>query len=146
MRWSVDCRRCCLKHVFARKLIFSCAQGDLEAMNRSCAAVGFVKWHQAVKVARLHTLKVAQYHEDGYCFPLQLFPADSFSEVFFPRYKDFRNECLQRKKWSDYRFKSHLLLPWLHDMLVNNSCLKGYCSSTTGGRRCNLVNRLVCED
>lgn len=75
---------------------------------------------------RLHTLKLAmaakQYREDGFCFPLKLFPDQDFD--FLPRYKEFRKTCLQQKKWSEYRFKSHLLLPWLYDLLVNNKQLQ----------------------
>lgn len=67
-----------------------------------------------------------KYHENGFCFPLPLFSSvgKPFSETFFPRYQTFRNRCLQQGLWSEYRFKSHLLLPWLHDLLVGNDRLK----------------------
>lgn len=65
-----------------------------------------------------------RYEQDGFCFPLHFFPAQLFRERFFPRYEAFRRACLHQQKWSDYRFKSHLLLPWLHDLLVKSENLK----------------------
>eukprot|EP00438_Fugacium_kawagutii_P002527 Skav219544 [mRNA] locus=scaffold1863:29000:29917:+ [translate_table: standard] len=72
------------------------------------------------------TLQLSQrYQLDGFCFPLELFPEKRhFCREFVPRYEAFRHACLKQKKWSEYRFKSHLLLPWLHDMLVKNDRLK----------------------
>ena len=83
--------------------------------------------------SKLHTLRIAkQYREDGFCFPLQFFSAEQICQEFYPRYKDFHSECLQKKKWSEYRFKSHLLLPWLNEMLVNNDALKNLAQELLG--------------
>lgn len=65
-----------------------------------------------------------RYELDGFCFPLEFFPEQLFRHEFLPRYEVFRSKCMQQQKWSDYRFKSHLFLPWLHDMLVKNDRLK----------------------
>ncbi|CAE7351245.1 ATJ10 [Symbiodinium natans] len=68
---------------------------------------------------------LCHFHLDGYAFPLSLLPGSSadFREKYMPKYLAFRKFCEEKQLWSDYRFKSHVLLPWLHDLLVKNERL-----------------------
>lgn len=90
---------------------------------------------------------VSCYHSDGFVFPFRVFPGTS-AELFASRYGAFREEVaraaieatpqatdVQRKvtakrhlsSWSEMRFKSHLVLPWLYDLLVFNQDLLQLC-------------------
>ncbi|CAE7340854.1 unnamed protein product [Symbiodinium sp. CCMP2456] len=41
-----------------------------------------------------------------------------------PKYESFRRYCEEKQLWSEYRFKSHVFLPWLHNLLVKNERLQ----------------------
>ena len=102
--------------MFRRWKVLRKFEGRLQGRSRELSRIS------TDSTANLHL--VERYNSDGFCFPLQLFPEQLFCREFFPRYESFHQTCLLQKKWSDFRFKSHLLLPWLYEMLVNNDHLK----------------------
>mmetsp|Transcript_3194 Transcript_3194/g.7526 ORF Transcript_3194/g.7526 Transcript_3194/m.7526 type:complete len:361 (+) Transcript_3194:202-1284(+) len=87
----------------------------------------------------------ARYAADGVVSPVSgVFEDDAriFRDKYVPLYEKFRERCRQidaenesasgrssstsgsSSCWSEYRFKSHLFLPWLHDLLVNSDRLQ----------------------
>ncbi|CAD7940662.1 unnamed protein product [Amoebophrya sp. A25] len=82
--------------------------------------------------------KMHEFHRDGVASHVHNIFADfaatpeDFHRRYHPLYSSFREGCLREGSWSEKRFKSHLLLPWLHEILAGNASLKALGQSLLG--------------
>jgi len=78
------------------------------------------------------------FHEEGFCVGLPVVTPEEVPDLQ-EAFSRFYARALSEGRWKDWRFESHLLLPWLDDLLLGTAETTATCGTVGPGRNSKLA-------